>query len=82
LARRTTGLLLGDYNRNGVQDAGEDILFISLLDANASINASSKLQMNDGAVKIGRDAVATWLNYLAGNAIGQESASIARSTHQ
>ena len=76
------GLLIGDYNLNGITDslgadliAGtaddvqEDTLFMSYADARFLINANNQ-QMNDGVVKIGRDVVATWLNYLAGNGIG------------
>ncbi len=63
------GLLIGDYDRNGVADPDEDVIFISLTDAQNLINASNK-QMNDGVVKVGRDVVASWLNYLAGNPIG------------
>ena len=29
--------------------------------------------MSDGVIKIGRDVVATWLNFLAGNPIGDAS---------
>jgi len=65
----TAGLLIGDYNMNGVRDGNEDVIFISLTDANSLINAKNN-QMNDGVIKIGRDVVATWLNYLAGNPIG------------
>lgn len=63
------GLLIGDYNMNGLTDVGEDTIFISLANALALINANNK-QMSDGVVKIGRDLVATWLNYLSGAAIG------------
>ncbi len=66
------GLLIGDYNRNGVTDADEDTVFISLKDAQIVVDASSK-NGNDVISKIGRDAVATWLNYLAGNDIGDGS---------
>jgi hypothetical protein len=66
------GLLIGDYNKNGIQDAGEDVFFIGLNDARNLLTSNTK-QMSDGVVKIGRDVVATWLNYLAGNPIGNES---------
>jgi uncharacterized repeat protein (TIGR01451 family) len=66
------GLLIGDYNRNGVTDGDEDTIFISLKDAQIVVNASSK-NGNDVISKIGRDAVAAWLNYLAGNDIGDGS---------
>ena len=72
------GLLIGDYDRDGTNLGAdgiantaddEDVIFISLADAQSLINAKNN-QMSDGVVKIGRDVVATWLNYLAGNPIG------------
>lgn len=81
------GLLIGDYDRDGFSWGDdsilgtaddEDTLFISYADARALINASNK-QLNalsgDGKFMLGRDMVATWLNFLAGNAIGDESDS-------
>ncbi len=66
-----SGLLIGDYNMNGVTDVGEDTIFISLADAKALINASNKNigdgKTADGIWMLGRDVVATWLNYLANN---------------
>ena len=64
------GLYIGDYDRDGVAEAHEDVIFISRTDALALLSSNTKA-MNDMAVKIGRDAVATWLNYLAGNEIGE-----------
>jgi hypothetical protein len=80
----TPGLLIGDYDRDGNNRGAddiagtaddEDVIFISLTDAQNLINASNK-QMNDGVVKIGRDVVASWLNYLAGNPIGTVTADL------
>ncbi len=64
------GLLIGDFNKNGLRDAGEDVLFINLADAKQVINASQRTMSGDGVQMLGRDVVATWLNYLAGNPIG------------
>lgn len=64
------GLLIGDWDMNGVQNGTEDTIFISLDAANILINASQKDQQ-DGRFVVGRDLVATWLNYLAGNPIGE-----------
>ncbi len=66
------GLLIGDYNMNGITDAGEDTIFIGYNDALKLINASSKQLAEgkgtaDGIYMLGRDMVATWLNYLANN---------------
>jgi len=68
----STGLLIGDYNMNGITDVGEDTIFVSLPDAIKLINASSKQLVEgkgtaDGIYMLGRDMVATWLNYLANN---------------
>ena len=73
------GLLVGDYNHNGLTDVGEDTLFINLKDAQTLINASNK-NMSDGVYKLGRDVVASWLNSLAGNNIG-DSADPASPKH-
>jgi hypothetical protein len=75
------GLLIGDYNRNGITDydpgldgklgtaddiALEDTIFIDIDTAKKLINASEK-QQQDGTWMLGRDMVAAWLNYLANN---------------
>lgn len=64
------GLLIGDWDGNGIEDGDEDAIFISLKAANLLINASQKEQ-HDGRWVVGRDLVASWLNYLAGNDIGE-----------
>ncbi|MBX7515233.1 hypothetical protein K3179_11830, partial [Qipengyuania sp. GH38] len=85
------GLLIGDYNRNGLTDNDpgadgifgtaddyvEDTLFISLADAQELVDASSK-KGNDVVSKLGRDVVATWLNFLSGNDIGDGSENTAK----
>jgi hypothetical protein len=65
----TDGLLVGDYNLNGLTDAGEDTFFYSLADANKYIDASNKDVAQNSKFMVNRDVVATWLNYLAGNNI-------------
>ncbi|MCC7428811.1 MAG: hypothetical protein IT557_18105 [Alphaproteobacteria bacterium] len=62
------GLLIGDYDKDGITDAGEDTIYLSLADAKKLIGASAKEQQ-DARWMLGRDVVATWLNYLAGNTI-------------
>ncbi len=69
------GLLIGDFNMNGVTDAGEDTFFIGYNDAKQLINASQKTVSGDGVQMLGRDVVATWLNFLAGNAIENSPAN-------
>ncbi|CAN7345707.1 beta strand repeat-containing protein [Rhizobium sp. LjRoot254] len=71
------GLLIGDYNKNGLTDGDEDTLFISIKLAQTLIDASQK-QQQDGRYMIGRDVVASWLNFLAGNAVGDGSDDTAR----
>jgi uncharacterized repeat protein (TIGR01451 family) len=70
------GLLIGDYNGNGLTDAGEDTLFVNYADARSLINASNK-QVNglsgDGKFMLGRDMVAAWLNYEMGAGFGDAS---------
>ena len=66
LDKNTAGLLIGDYNQNGLTDANEDTLFISLADAQALVGSGGG---SDGVEEVGRDVVATWLNFLAGNDI-------------
>jgi uncharacterized repeat protein (TIGR01451 family) len=63
------GLLIGDYNHDGL-GTGEDVFFISLDDAHKVIDASQKV-LQDTRYVLERDMIATWLNYLAGNPIGE-----------
>jgi uncharacterized repeat protein (TIGR01451 family) len=59
-------ILLGDDDGDGVTDAGEDTLKISLDLALKIIDASQKTQQ-DARWVLARDAVAAWLNFEAGN---------------
>lgn len=69
----TDGLLIGDYNRDGLSD-DENTIFLSLEDAQRILDASGK-EAHDTQYVLGRDVVATWLNYLAGNPIEDGDAS-------
>jgi uncharacterized repeat protein (TIGR01451 family) len=62
-------ILLGDDDGDGVTDAGEDTLKVSLDLALKIIDASQKTQQ-DARWVLARDAVATWLNFEAGNPSG------------
>jgi uncharacterized repeat protein (TIGR01451 family) len=62
-------ILLGDDNGNGVTDAGEDTLQISLALALKVIDASMK-PSQDARYVLGRDVIAAWLNFEAGNGAG------------
>ena len=60
------GLLVGDYNRNGQTDAGENTLFYTLQEAQTIVSANQTVQQ-DVRYTIDRALVASWLNYLAVN---------------
>jgi len=62
-------ILLGDDNGNGVTDAGEDTLQMSLALALKVIDASMK-PSQDARYVLGRDVIAAWLNFEAGNGAG------------
>ena len=62
-------ILLGDYNGNGITDAGEDTLKMSLAMALKVIDASQK-PSQDARYVLGRDVIAAWLNFEAGNTTG------------
>jgi hypothetical protein len=62
----TLGILVGDYNRNGLTDAGEKTLFYTVAEARAIVSASLTVQQ-DRRYTIDRSLVASWLNYLAVN---------------
>jgi hypothetical protein len=62
------GLLIGDFNRNGKTDAGENTIFYTLNQGRQIID--SNLHPNtDKRYDLGHSLVAGWLNYLAGNPI-------------
>ncbi|MBK1986128.1 carboxypeptidase regulatory-like domain-containing protein [Sphaerospermopsis aphanizomenoides BCCUSP55] len=62
------GLLIGDYNRNGKTDTGENTIFYTLNQARQIVD-SSQHPNGDKRFDLGRSLVASWLNYLAGNPI-------------
>lgn len=69
-----TGLLIGDFDLDGVTGADEDTIFLSLDHARTILDASQKT-LHDTQYVLGRDMVATWLNFLAGNPIEDGDAS-------
>ncbi|AOO81288.1 hypothetical protein BHK69_13185 [Bosea vaviloviae] len=73
-------LMLGDTNKNGIADSGENTLLISLNDAKSLINASEK-QQQDARYMLARDAVATWLNFMAGNPSSDGNAATVDPAH-
>jgi hypothetical protein len=62
----TLGILVGDYNRNGQTDAGENTLFYTLQEARTIVSANQTVQQ-DRRYTLDRSLVASWLNYLAVN---------------
>jgi hypothetical protein len=58
------GILVGDYNRNGKTDAGENTLFYTLQEARTIVSAE---ESPAGHSLYHRALVASWLNYLAVN---------------
>jgi hypothetical protein len=60
------GILVGDYNRNGLTDAGEKTLFYTLAEAQTIVNASQTAPQ-DTRSTLARSLCASWLNYLAVN---------------
>lgn len=63
------GLLIGDWNRNGITDTGEQTIFYSTSEALKIINASVKPNTGDMRYTLGRSLNAAWLNYVAGNPV-------------
>jgi hypothetical protein len=62
----TLGILVGDYNRNGQTDAGENTVFYTLQEAQTIVRASQSVQQ-DVRYRIDRSLIASWLNFLAVN---------------
>jgi uncharacterized repeat protein (TIGR01451 family) len=62
----TVGILVGDYNRNGKTDAGENTVFYTLQEAQTIVNASQTAPQDTRAT-LARSLDASWLNYLAVN---------------
>ena len=59
-------LLIGDFNKNGVTDNGEHTLLISRADAKTLLGSTD----GDAREVLGKELVATWLNYLSENPVG------------
>lgn len=64
------GLLLGDWNGNGVTDEGENTRFYTLDEALDALEGDTGPGRKDAFAILERDAVAAWLNELAGNPFG------------
>ena len=65
--------VVGNETKSGPTFAKGKLLYAVDSNNDGLINASLKTQSGDGVQKLGRDVVATWLNFLAGNPIGDAS---------
>jgi hypothetical protein len=61
------GILVGDYNRNGMTDGDESTIFYSLNEAKSILGANNKIQKDDKRYTLDRSLIASWLNYTAFN---------------
>ncbi|WP_446346317.1 beta strand repeat-containing protein [Coleofasciculus sp. F4-SAH-05] len=61
------GILVGDYNRDGITNNGENTIFYSLNEAKSILAASKKVEKNDKRYTLDRSLIASWLNNLAFN---------------
>ncbi len=60
------GILVGDWNKNGVTDGTEKTIFYTLNEAMTIISADQKTQQ-DKRYTLDRSLIASWLNYLGVN---------------
>ncbi|MFM9100944.1 MAG: hypothetical protein ACKOPS_06230, partial [Cyanobium sp.] len=63
------GVLLGDLNRNGITDSGEQTIFYTTTEALKILDSSQQPDKGDVRYTLTRSLVASWLNYQAGNPI-------------
>ncbi len=62
-----TGLLLGDWNRDGKTNNGEHTIYYSLSEATTIMNSTQGGQ--DARYLLGKQLIVSWLNFLEGNAV-------------
>ncbi|MGK7960524.1 VCBS domain-containing protein [Crocosphaera sp.] len=60
------GLLIGDFNHDGLTNNNERTLFYSHEEALELVDASRKISKQDARYILGRSLIASWLNNLAG----------------
>jgi hypothetical protein len=73
---RVQGILIGDFNQNGVTDNGEKTIFYSVTEARAILNTATAAEGQDARYILDKQLVASWLNVLAGNTYDTPFASI------
>jgi hypothetical protein len=69
-------ILIGDFNRNGITDAGENTIFYTNAEARVILSASTTNDDQDARYILGRQLVASWMNVLAGNTYDTVFASV------
>jgi uncharacterized repeat protein (TIGR01451 family) len=63
------GVLIGDWNRNGLTDNGEQTIFYTTAEALKVMDSSQQPDKSDVRYTLARSLVASWLNHLAGNPV-------------
>jgi hypothetical protein len=63
------GVLIGDWNRNGLTDNGEEAIFYTTAEALKVMDSSQQPDKSDVRYTLARSLTASWLNYLAGNPV-------------
>jgi hypothetical protein len=63
-------LMIGDWNKDGIAQDSENVLVISREDALLMLQSNFK-ETQDSRYQVGRDVVASWLNYLGGSHVGE-----------
>jgi hypothetical protein len=61
------GLLIGDFNKNGITDAGESTIYYSVAEAQSILNASGSTDGQDARYILAKQLIGAWLNVLADN---------------
>ena len=67
------GVLIGDWNRNGITDNGEQTIFYRTDEALMIMDSSKQPDRGDVRYTLARSLTASWLNYVAGNPVDTAS---------
>jgi hypothetical protein len=70
------GLLIGDFNRNGMTDSDEQTIFYTVTEARAILNTSPAAEGQDARYILTKQLIASWLNVVNGNTYDTPFASI------
>ena len=63
------GVLIGDWNRNGLTENGEQTIFYTTAEALKVMDSSQQPDKSDVRYTLARSLTASWLNHLAGNPV-------------